>query len=32
MRRITVAVDGRCVTGERQTPDGALHFEAAVTH
>jgi peptide/nickel transport system substrate-binding protein len=31
VRRITVAVDDRCVTGESQAPDGTLHFEAATT-
>lgn len=32
VRRLTVAVDGRCVSGERQAADGSLHFADAATH
>lgn len=31
VRRLTVAVDGRCVDGERQAADGTLRFDAAAT-
>ena len=31
VRRITVAVDGRCLAGERQAADGSLSFTAART-
>ncbi len=32
VRQLTVAIDGRCVSGERPTADGNLHFADATTH
>ena len=32
VRRITFAVDGTCVRGERQSPEGELLFHDADTH